>query len=141
MTLAHTVADDLLTGTNAARRAAGLGLLQWQPLLAQVAQDHAAAMAREGWFDHIDTLGRGVGERLMAAGYVYGFAGENISAGKPSAQETIDWWLQSASHRDNILHTNFVHAGFGYCFVELDRNQFHHYWVMVLASPLPATEN
>jgi uncharacterized protein YkwD len=129
-------ASALLTLTNRLRGNAGAAPLQWHAQLAQVAQQHADTMAREGWFDHVDTQGRAVGERLMDAGFVYRFAGENISAGKATAQETFDWWLQSAPHRDNMLKAEFTDIGFGYCFMQTDRNHFHHYWVMVLAAPM-----
>lgn len=126
----------LLALTNRARLASGLSMLQWHATLASVAQQHAEAMAYGAWFDHVDTQGRGVGERLLDSGYNYRWAGENISAGKAQAQATFDWWMQSDSHRGNILKPEFSAAGFGYCLVTPDRRNFHHYWVQVLASPL-----
>ena len=56
-------------------------------------------------------------------------------------QETLDWWLQSASHRDNVLKADFAYAGFGYCFIADDRNHFHHYRVQVLGTSLPESGN
>jgi uncharacterized protein YkwD len=110
--------------------------VQWHATVANVAQQHAEAMAQGAWFDHVDTQGRGVGERLLDNDYNYRWAGENISAGKAQAQATFDWWMQSDSHRCNILKPEFTSAGFGYCFIAQDRRGFHHYWVQVLASPL-----
>jgi uncharacterized protein YkwD len=126
----------LLELTNRERLANGLQPLQWHATLAQVAQQHAEAMAYGAWFDHVDTQGRGVGERLLDGGYNYRWAGENISAGKQDALSTFDWWMQSESHRGNILKPEFTAAGFGYCFIAQDALDFHHYWVQVLASPL-----
>ena len=126
----------LLELTNRVRTANSLRPLQWHATLAVVAQQHAEAMAYGAWFDHIDTQGRGVGERLLDSGYNYRWAGENISAGKQEAQATFDWWMQSESHRGNILKPEFTAAGFGYCFIEQDSRSFHHYWVQVMASPL-----
>ena len=85
----------LLTLTNAARARAGAPSLSGSALLGQVAQGHAEAMAHGGYFDHIDTQGRGVGERLLAAGYNYRWCGENISAGKDTAEAVVQWWLES----------------------------------------------
>lgn len=126
----------LLTSTNAARACECIPGLSTHPLLNQVAQAHAEAMARGGYFDHIDNEGRGVGERLLAAGYNYRWCGENISAGKNSAEEVIAWWLTSAPHRENLLKMEFTDVGFGYCFIEQDKNSFHHYWVQVLGTQL-----
>lgn len=125
----------LLSTTNAARIRAGLTLLHSDALLDRIAQAHAEAMAYGGYFDHIDNAGRGVGERLLAAGYNYRWCGENISAGKTHAGEVVEWWLNSAPHRENILKPEFTDVGFGYCFIEQDRNSFHHYWVQVLGTP------
>lgn len=129
--------DLLLTPTNAARMREGVPPLLSHALLNQAAQAHAVAMASGGYFDHIDNEGRGVGERLLKVGYNYRWCGENISAGKSNADDVIAWWLSSDSHRDNILKPEFTDVGFGYCFIEQDKNSFHHYWVQVLASPLP----
>lgn len=133
-----TLQNTLLLLTNAARTREGVPLLSTNALLQQVAQAHAEAMAGDGYFDHIDTQGRGVGERLLAAGYNYGWCGENISAGKSLAEEVVQWWLESTGHRANILTPEFTEAGFGYCFIEHDKNSFHHYWVQVFAAPLIA---
>lgn len=122
----------LLVSTNAARLNAGVAPLRFNALLTQVAQSHAEAMARGGYFDHVDTHGRGVGARLLDAGYNYRWCGENISAGKNDANAVVQWWLSSESHRSNLLKAEFIDVGFGYCFIEHDKNSFHHYWVQVL---------
>lgn len=126
----------LLNLTNAARQSAGLASLRLDPILQRAAQGHALAMASGGFFDHIDRLGRGVGERLLDAGYNYRWAGENISAGKDQVEAVLQWWLSSAPHRENILKPEFTAMGLGHAFIANDRLAFHHYWVQVLASPL-----
>lgn len=133
-----TLQNLLLTSTNTARIREGVPPVRGNMLLNNVAQRHAEAMASGGYFDHIDNEGRGVGERLLAAGYNYRWCGENISAGKADASDVIDWWLSSESHRENILKPEFTEVGFGYCFIAQDKNSFHHYWVQVFGSPLPA---
>lgn len=131
-----TLQSRLLTLSNLARTREGAPPLCANALLEQVAQSHAEAMAYGGYFDHIDTQGRGVGARLLAAGYNYRWCGENISAGKKQPEHIVQWWLESEGHRMNILKPEFTEAGFGYCFIEQDKNSFHHYWVQVLAAPL-----
>jgi len=125
----------LLDLTNKTRLANGLHILQLQTTLAFVAQQHAEAMALGGWFDHVDTQGRVVGERLLDNGYNYRWAGENISAGKSQSNAVFDWWMQSEGHRGSILKPEFTAVGSGYFFIEEDRRAFHHYWVMVMAAP------
>lgn len=126
----------LLDLTNAARAQTGCAPVQLDPLLQLVANAHAQAMATAGYFDHIDRAGRGVGERLLAAGYNYRWAGENISAGKNDVEAVFHWWMSSAGHRANIVKMEFSAMGLGYAYIADDRLGFHHYWVQVFAAPL-----
>jgi uncharacterized protein YkwD len=127
----------LLELTNAARTQAGCAPLHSDPLLQRVANAHAQAMAGAGYFDHIDRAGLGVGERLLAAGYNYRWAGENISAGKDDIAAVFYWWMSSTGHRANIVKAEFSAMGLGHAYVADDRLGFHHYWVQVFAAPLP----
>jgi uncharacterized protein YkwD len=124
----------LLRLCNAARFDCGLAPLRADPRLHAVAQSHAQAMALGGYFDHVDTQGRAVGERLMAAGFRYRRAGENISAGKDRIDDVFHWWMSSEGHRANILTPAFAAMGAGHHFIEPDIRAFHHYWVLVMAT-------
>lgn len=128
--------DRLVTLCNDARALVGAGALHADALIQQVAQAHAEAMARGGYLDHVDTQGRAVGERLMEAGFVYRWAGENISAGKADIDDVFQWWMSSHGHRANILKSEYVLTGCGYAFVASDIRSFHHYWVQVFAAAL-----
>lgn len=126
----------LLSLCNSARRQVGSPELQWHATLQSVAQAHAEAMAHGAYFDHVDTQGRASGERLQDAGFIYRWAGENISAGKNNIDAVFEWWMTSAGHRANILKPEFTLTGIGYAFVAQDARSFNHYWVQVFASPL-----
>lgn len=125
----------LLRLCNQARFDAGVNLLQVHSSLQAVAQGHAEAMATGAYFDHVDTQGRGAGERLLAAVFNYRWAGENISAGKQDVEAVFHWWMSSVGHRANILKAEFTLMGLGYCFIESDRLAFQHYWVQIFAAP------
>src|SRR5688572_7138691 len=126
----------MLNLVNQARGSCRVLPLQLDHLLVRVAQQHAETMALQGYFDHIDLQGQAVGERLLAQGYNYRWAGENISAGKSDLNEVFNWWMTSSGHRANILKQEFTCVGFGYFHIAQDRNAFHHYWVQVFAAPL-----
>ncbi len=124
----------LLQLSNEARRALGIAPLLYDARMQQVAQSHAEAMARGAYLDHIDTQGRGVGERLLDTGFQFRWAGENISAGKDRIDDVFHWWMSSEGHRANILKPEFALTGMGYSFVAVDARSFHHYWVQVFAA-------
>lgn len=124
----------LLGWVNSARFDCGVAPLRWHGLVEQVAQNHAEAMALGAYFDHVDVQGRGVGQRLLDAGFAFRWAGENISAGKARARDVFDWWMSSPPHQQNILKAEFKLTGIGYFYLPSDRNAFHHYWVQVFAS-------
>lgn len=131
-----SVQDRLVSLCNTARANVGVNALRADTRLQRVAQAHAEAMARDGYLDHVDRQGRGVGERLMASGFVYRWAGENISAGKDNIDDVFHWWMTSAGHRANILKSEYTLTGAGYAFVQNDVRVFHHYWVQVFATPM-----
>lgn len=48
---------------------------------------------------------------LMPAGYTY--VGENLAIGYDSAESVVEAWLDSPSHRANIMNTEYVSLGIG----------------------------
>ena len=59
----------------------------------------------------------------------YRMAGENLSAGRPTAKATVDAWMDSPGHRDNILNPDYRELGVGYIYAANSR--YHHYWVQL----------
>jgi len=55
--------------------------------------------------------------------------GENIAAGHSSAVETVEQWMNSQGHRENILNPKFRELGVGYAYE--DYSTYHHYWVQL----------
>ena len=55
--------------------------------------------------------------------------GENIAAGHASASETVEQWMNSEGHRENILNPDFRELGVGYAYE--DYSTYHHYWVQL----------
>src|SRR5690606_1752560 len=48
------------------------------------------------------------------AGYNYLRAGENLAYGFATSGDTISGWMNSPTHRNNMLDTAFVEVGFGF---------------------------
>jgi uncharacterized protein YkwD len=111
--------------TNAARAAASLPPLAIEPRLTRAADAYAREMARAGWFEHTDPTGAGLETRAEAAGYTdWEYLAENLAtgAGRPDASAVVGRWLESLSHRRNILAPELRDVGVA-CFVADER-----YW-------------
>lgn len=54
---------------NRLRTANGAGLVDWDEALREIARDHSEDMIRKEYFDHVDPMGRDIGDRYQAAGY------------------------------------------------------------------------
>jgi uncharacterized protein YkwD len=85
--------------------------------LAEVALAHASDMARRGYRSHVDPQGRNPLERVQGAG-IDGFAllAENIGASNVSGsrvESVVEHWLQSTSHRENVMNPAFNSTGVG----------------------------
>jgi uncharacterized protein YkwD len=116
------VEADLLPLVNDHRRQQPTAL----PTLAQSDTLHKAAAwmsmdsarRRRSPSNHIDTLGRGIGQRLTDCGYT-GFSGswayaENVCCNGinvDSATAAFTWWKKSPGHNANMLDPQFRYAG------------------------------
>jgi uncharacterized protein YkwD len=118
---ATTFAGAVMCLVNQERAHYGLGALVARPLLGEVGLRHAYAMVSEDFFGHVEPGGLSYRRRIFHAGYfrrpAVGFiAGENIAwtAGDMATPGTIvDGWMNSPSHRAEILDRRFREAGVG----------------------------
>ena len=98
---------------NTARTENGLPALSWSNALAGIARNHGADMIQRGYYDHVDTEGRGPDYRADAAGISYYLISENIAAGNVSPEVIFDGWMASPDHRYNILDPEVDQVGIG----------------------------
>ncbi|MCU0684249.1 MAG: CAP domain-containing protein [Polyangiaceae bacterium] len=83
-------------------------------------------MATNDYFDHVSRDGRTMVTRVRAAGYVGGAIGENIAAGRATAEAVVDQWVRSPGHCANLMSREFRFLGVGYAYRPGTR--FGHYW-------------
>ncbi len=120
--------QEVIDLTNAQRKIAGAPSLTISPLLIQAARQHSANMAKQGVLDH--TLdNKDLAERLDDVGYAWHRCGENIACGQRTPAEVVNSWMNSPSHRDNLLSTDNTQIGVAVA-VGTDGRR---YWTMVLA--------
>ena len=98
--------------TNALRRKAGVQDLVFSEALADVDKAHVASMAENGFFAHEGLDGSSIKERISTAPTFakYKRAGE-ILAKMPNAYYACYGWLNSKSHRENMLSDAYVYTG------------------------------
>lgn len=98
---------------NEERRKAGLGGVVYNGTLDNAAEKHATHMSLVGSMAH-DGIGDGdPGERARAEGWRKSW-GENVATGQTSPEQVVREWMNSPTHRKNILDPNFRNMGVGY---------------------------
>lgn len=105
--------QEIINLTNEERAKFGLPQLSTNGQLSQAAQAKAADMFANDYWAHNSPSGRTPWSFITAAGYKYVFAGENLARdfGDPAA--VVGAWMDSPSHRSNILDKNFREIGVG----------------------------
>jgi len=98
---------------NSARRQAGRTLLSTPTALQRAAAIKGRRVVSCGQLSHTP-CGSDPTAALRAAGYHYGWFGENLwlgTWGHFSARQVVESWLGSPGHRENILRPSFRHLG------------------------------
>jgi hypothetical protein len=104
--------SDLLYYTNQARAQNGLGPLNLNSKLNTSSQNKAQDMITYDYWAHTSPSGVEPWYWFDQAGYAYSAAGENLAYGFDSSSGTVTGWMNSASHRANVLG-DYVDVGFG----------------------------
>lgn len=126
----RSLVSEIVRLTNEQRTRHGLPPVAAAAKLHQVAHGHAENMARQLTMAH-QLDGKGVGDRLTSAGFLWGRCAENVAAGYPNAQSVVDGWMSSEGHRQNILG-DFSQIDVGVCRGADQRL----YFAQVFASPV-----
>ena len=104
-------ADQIITLTNQKRAEYGLPALTYNSKLAKAAGAKAANMFLENYWAHNSPSGKTPWSFISAAGYKYIFAGENLARDFDNPSAVVNAWMNSPTHRDNLLDKNFAEIG------------------------------
>jgi hypothetical protein len=120
--------------TNQFRAENGVGLLTLDEDLSEAAQVHSENMAYYDFFGHVGLDGALPRDRAENAGYETRMVGENIAAGFATPEGVVKGWINSESHRANMLDPRFNEIGVGYVYFPDDSGelQYRTYWAQVL---------
>jgi len=102
---------DLYVLTNEARASNGVGKLEVSSRLEAVAQLKLADMFQDNYFSHTSPSGVDPWVWFGKANYDYKLAGENLAMSFMSSDEVLKAWLNSESHRKNLLLSDFQEIG------------------------------
>jgi uncharacterized protein YkwD len=109
----------------------GLGSVDIDPELMQLAQAQASAMAARDKLDH--NIIRDLGSRLKGSGYDGRVAAENIGAGYHTLAEAFSGWRDSPPHRKNMLLAGATRIGIATAYAP--NSKYKVYWALILAGP------
>ena len=116
---------------NQVRGDAGLRSLEGNKRLTIAAQKHAEDMAEHETMSHTGSDGTTPFRRIEKAGYTYARAGENVARGQTSVGEVMRVWMDSETHRRNVLG-KFSEIGVGHA----TGADGASYWCVTFGSPL-----
>ncbi len=105
-------ASGLLAATNTAREAEGKPALILNTALSRAAQLKAEDMLTHQYWSHTSPSGVTPWDWFGKVGYSYSEAGENLAKNFTTSDAVIGAWLQSPTHRDNMLKGVFTDVGF-----------------------------
>lgn len=104
----------LLAETNERRTADDKGPLTVSEALSTAAQAKANDMAMKNYWSHYTPTGEAPWKFIDRSGYTYTKAGENLAYGFSTSDETIKGWMNSPTHKANMLDGTFTEVGFGF---------------------------
>ena len=102
----------LLDLTNAERAKNNLPTLSYNEKLEQAAQAKAKDMFEKNYWSHYGPSGETPWEFILASGYQYEYAGENLAKNFLFSDGVVQAWMDSETHRENLLRKEYTDVGF-----------------------------
>jgi uncharacterized protein YkwD len=104
----------LLQSTNGHRSNHGRAKLSINQALNSAAQAKANDMVNRDYWSHNTPDGQEPWIFIQNAGYKYQKAGENLAYGFLTSNDTVAGWMNSPTHKQNMLDRDFTEVGFGF---------------------------
>lgn len=103
--------QNIISLVNASRTKKGLSLLEENSALSKIAQAKLDDMIKNKYFAHTSPSGVTPWFWFSKVGYDYKFAGENLAINFSDAESEHEAWMESPTHKKNILNQNFQEIG------------------------------
>lgn len=101
----------LIELTNVEREKKGLKKVTENEALNLAAKLKAENMLAENYWAHFAPSGKTPWDFITGAGYKFTFAGENLAKNFYTSDEIVNAWMNSQTHRDNLLNANYKDIG------------------------------
>lgn len=113
--------EQVIIEVNKRRQASNLPDLILNEKLAKAAGSKALHMTEYSYFSHIHgETGMKWSDFIKRSDYAYLVAGENLANGFYTVPEMVDAWMESPTHRENILNERVDETGIGISYGELE---------------------
>lgn len=98
--------------TNEQRQKFNLPIFTYNDKLAQAATGKATDMFAKNYWSHYAPDGTTPWNFILNSGYRYEFAGENLAKNFLFSQGVVDAWMNSSTHKENIIRKEYTDIGF-----------------------------
>lgn len=105
--------NEMLSQINGIRQGNNLSPLSLNQKLSSAASGKASDMLSKNYWAHFAPDGStSPWQFIKGAGYNYLYAGENLAKGFTNSSDVVTAWMNSPTHRDNILSSKYKDIGF-----------------------------
>lgn len=104
--------EDLVKFTNQKRQENGLAPLTLNEELSRAAYAKALNMFNKDYWAHTGPDGTTPWKYILDEGYAYSIAGENLAKNFDNSKNVVEAWMNSPSHKDNIVKADYQDIGF-----------------------------
>lgn len=103
--------QEVIKKTNIERERRGLNPLREDSRLDRAAAAKAENMYAENYWAHYSPSGKDPWGFINNSGYKFVVAGENLAKNFYTSDEVVQAWMESPTHRDNLLNPKYVDIG------------------------------
>ena len=105
--------QEVVNLTNQKRLEAGLSTLSLNQTLSSAAYTKGRDMIDRDYWAHVAPDGTQPWKFFTSFGYKYRYAGENLARDFSNASSAMDAWMNSPTHKENILNPKYKEIGIG----------------------------
>jgi hypothetical protein len=117
--------SNLVSAVNLERSQRNIPTLTYNSKLAAAADYKSHDMIARKYFSHTDPEGKYIWDKITQEGYTpYTILGENLAIDFSDTAGLVAAWIDSPTHRANLLNTNFKDQGMGVAYGNTNNGEF-----------------